>query len=168
MAESDDSDRRSSLRRKTTTRQAFSPQMTQSPGGRHLIVDRAAAASPALVTGFRVASMDTFRDDSQPFLQCPTCKQTGVMEARADDELSQGLAGSVPFCCTHCKLVQFTWSQSASVRRAKRHDGKLRPGPLQKELNLRVVIGAMNIGIGASQFEKLLAIMNIPSIDMSY
>lgn len=52
------------------------------------------------------------------------------------------------------------------MKRAKRSDGKLRPGPLQKELNLRAVIGATNIGVDAQQFEKLLAIMNIPSIDM--
>ena len=91
IAGSEDSDRRSSLRRKTTTRHIFSPQLTQSPGGRHLLDHREAEPPPALVTGFRVASMDTFRDDLQPYLQCPTCKQTGVMEARAHDGLAQCL-----------------------------------------------------------------------------
>ena len=35
----------------------------------------------------------------------------------------------------------------------------------QKELNVRAVVGALNVGVGASQLEKLLAAMDIPTLN---
>ncbi len=48
--------------------------------------------------------------------------------------------------------------------REMREDGNYRPGPLQKDVNVRSVVAAMNVGMGSWQFEKLLAIMELPTL----
>ena len=58
-----------------------------------------------LITGNRIASMDTFNQQMVPHLQCPACRKVGQLVARADDEFSCGLAGTVALFCLTCDEI---------------------------------------------------------------
>ena len=83
---------KAALRPRTKLRTAYEPDMVPSPGKRHLVQDIPPAE---LITGNRIASMDTFNQQIVPHLQCPACCQVGQLVARAEDEISSGFAGTV-------------------------------------------------------------------------
>ena len=107
---------KAALRPRTTVRMPYEPDYVPSPGKRHLVQD---IPPGERVTGNRIASMDTFHQQMLPHVQCPACFQVGQLVARADDEISSGLAGTVVFFCSICDTTTLRWEQSRVLERRR-------------------------------------------------
>ncbi|KAL1525618.1 hypothetical protein AB1Y20_020471 [Prymnesium parvum] len=93
------------------------------------------------ITGNRLCSMDSFTESILPRISCPQCNDVGTMVARAEDEKSYGLAGTVVLCCMACNEVTLTWEHGKQIsKEVNSSSGHKRPGPAMKDLNLRAAI----------------------------
>ncbi|KAL1519149.1 hypothetical protein AB1Y20_003409 [Prymnesium parvum] len=116
------------------------------------------------ISGNRICSMDSFVTVILPCIRCPSCLTVGVLVARAQDEISLGVAGIVELHCLKCRRGTLSWDQSKGARRLMSTSGKPQPGPTTRDLNIRAVIGSMQVGLGQGQLEKLFGILDLPSL----
>lgn len=117
------------------------------------------------VAGNRIVSMESFLSDVLPHICCPECSTLGAMVALAADEVSHGLAGTMVMKCMRCDNGHIKWKQTADIPKVRNDKGHLPPGPAQKDLNLRAVLGSLQCGIGMRQLERLLGVLEIPSMN---
>ncbi|KAL1519053.1 hypothetical protein AB1Y20_003321 [Prymnesium parvum] len=117
------------------------------------------------ISGNRICSMDSFVTVILPCIRCPSCLTVGVLVARAQDEISLGVAGIVELHCLKCRRGTLSWDQSKGARRLMSTSGKPQPGPTTRDLNIRAVIGSMQVGLGQGQLEKLFGILDLPSLN---
>ena len=103
---------KAALRPCTTAQTIMEPEWRQTANSHHMVQDK---PSPDHITGNRIASMDTFQQQVMPHLACPACRAIGALEARADDELSSGLAGTVHLYCPACERCTLAWEQSSTL-----------------------------------------------------
>mmetsp|Transcript_32422 Transcript_32422/g.74268 ORF Transcript_32422/g.74268 Transcript_32422/m.74268 type:complete len:140 (+) Transcript_32422:234-653(+) len=88
-------------------------QTAGEPADAHQHLARYERQGKLSITGFCLCSMDSFVSSILPHICCPLCKSLGTLAANAEDERSNGLAGTVVICCLCCGDPAIIWQHGA-------------------------------------------------------
>ena len=114
-------------------------------------------------TGCRLVDLDLFNEHITRRLPCPNCESTALF-CRAADEYRAGLGGSLGFWCVDCQDVTLKLPLSGQVKQAAAGSSRAPPGPGIADANLRLVLGAAQIGAGETQMAQLFGTLNVPVV----
>jgi hypothetical protein len=78
------------------------------------------------------------------------------MVARADDEISKGIGGTLKLLCEACGRHTISLDQSPTIKEGRKSI---------QEVNVRATLAAAQCGLGGTALERLCGILNLPSLD---
>jgi antitoxin component of RelBE/YafQ-DinJ toxin-antitoxin module len=107
-------------------------------------------------TGNRVINLDLLSAQLLPHVRCPQCRAVGGMVARAQDEISLGIGGTLKLLCESCGRRSINLDQSVMLKQ-----GSARLA----ETNVRMTLAAAQIGLGGTALERFCGVLNLPSLD---
>ena len=110
-------------------------------------------------TGCRLIDLDMFNEYVTRLLPCPECNATQLF-CRAEDEHRAGLGGTLGFWCAACERVTHSMPLSPDLPKEKQS----KPGPSLAAANVRLVLGAAQIGAGETQMAQLLGTLDMPVV----
>lgn len=113
-------------------------------------------------TGCRLMDLDLFNEHITRLLPCPKCGSVALF-CRAADEYRAGLGGHLAFWCAECEEVTHKLPLCGQVKQ-KAVSSRALPGPGVSEANLRLALGAAQIGAGETQMAQLFGTLNVPVV----
>jgi hypothetical protein len=120
--------------------------------------DRDDEAEYQEATGCTIVDLDFFNEYITRVLPCPVCGSIALF-CRAEDEVRRGLGGSLRFWCHECQGITYEMPLSKELPKepGARGFGIAEP-------NVRLVLGAAQIGAGETQMAQLFGSLNIPVV----
>lgn len=106
-------------------------------------------------TGCRLMDLDLFNAHITRWLPCPTCGSFALF-CRTQDEYAAGLGGTLKFWCEECTEITHSLPLCKPLPHTK--------GPGIAAANVRLVLGAAQIGAGETQMAQLFGTLNVPVV----
>ena len=109
-------------------------------------------------TGCRLVDMDLFHEHITRWLPCPVCS-SHTLFCRPEHEYRAGLGGTLRFWCHRCDALTHSLPISKELP-----GSESKSGPGIAEANVRLVLGAAQIGTGETHMAQLCGVLNVPPV----